>query len=1054
MEVVLFTFSFRQPLAKNLNIHISSAVADRKAFVRPAWLCALVGFLCFVMLVPGLLIAQTEVSGDVSGVWTVDQSPYIVTGSITVLIEDTLTIEPGVEIRIEAIRGDDIQIDDLNSITVFGAIIAHGEEDNWIQFISNHEEPQAYDWRGFEIGGFEIEEDAVLIFEFVRISHTVRSITGIQSELEFENCHFSDSGFLPDDQGGIVTLSPNAIFNISGTTIISNCEFSDIPEWLIWLRNGSSLIQNCTFNSGKSVTILDGNAIIRNSSFVSGRFAISTEESGEIYGNHVGQVIVKCLTNEATTSVHHNIIENLNERDYYVEGSGCHIRGSGVFYNNTVIGHVTGLTWDHGDVEEPEVLVKNNIFAYNQISIAAVENSDYFIHDYNLRYSPAENTVWREHESPVPMSPHDLWCEPEFNDTTLWRVSSFSPTVDRGDPDDDFENEPMPNGERINLGCYGNTENAATSPEESLPPIISLYPGVYSFNYVNPNTSNHLDILVSNFGGQVDRLESVYTNSESIEIDFQEAIDIEPLVIDTIQITFQPTVLGSFQDTVFFEMSDSTLFCVIKAEVINETFLEGTLQGVLTKEESPYLIMSTTTVVDGDTLWIEPGVVLRFDKHSELLVNGCIIATGTIQDSISFLPLFINGEYLPWRGLRLSFCDYCDMNYCKIGYVNETWYWTRPVGGIYCEIFASEAPFEIKNSSIYNCEGYGLYFNAIRDDSRIIIRNCNFFDNIDGLRLSGVDCSDITVQNNTISSNEHSGLLYYFDRLTGNSDFSNNNICFNGEYGVRSAINAIAPEIVQFSNIFENQSGNFLQVNPGPRCISENPLFLSEELPFRFHLTENSPLINVGNPNLPDDPDGTQSDIGSIYFHVNNTPPQITRLFPARRDTTLNSLLPSNFVVDVENEMDQWVSYNWTINDSSFSGSKMLTTMLPEGENQIWLLVSDGYETSVIDWQITAQPVSVSENDQSLPDMFEISGVYPNPVNSHASVTIISERNTNIELNIYDINGRLISQRSTAPIRAGKSEIHLDFSKIPSGIYMITFSNQTIYRKQKLVIVR
>ena len=55
----MFTFSFRQPLANNLNIRISSAVADRKAFVRPAWLCALVGFLFFVMMLfAGIAVAQ------------------------------------------------------------------------------------------------------------------------------------------------------------------------------------------------------------------------------------------------------------------------------------------------------------------------------------------------------------------------------------------------------------------------------------------------------------------------------------------------------------------------------------------------------------------------------------------------------------------------------------------------------------------------------------------------------------------------------------------------------------------------------------------------------------------------------------------------------------------------------------------------------------------------------------------------------------------------------------------------------------------------------------
>jgi len=47
--------------------------------------------------------------------------------------------------------------------------------------------------------------------------------------------------------------------------------------------------------------------------------------------------------------------------------------------------------------------------------------------------------------------------------------------------------------------------------------------------------------------------------------------------------------------------------------------------------------------------------------------------------------------------------------------------------------------------------------------------------------------------------------------------------------------------------------------------ITEDPLFvnLSED---DFHLTENSPCIDAGDPNSPLDPDGTIADIGAYYF--------------------------------------------------------------------------------------------------------------------------------------------------------------------------------------------
>ena len=47
-----------------------------------------------------------------------------------------------------------------------------------------------------------------------------------------------------------------------------------------------------------------------------------------------------------------------------------------------------------------------------------------------------------------------------------------SPCLDRGDPDAPSDAEPLPNGDRVNLGAYGNTAEASMSPDD-LPPWIA-----------------------------------------------------------------------------------------------------------------------------------------------------------------------------------------------------------------------------------------------------------------------------------------------------------------------------------------------------------------------------------------------------------------------------------------------------------------------------------------------------------------------------------------------------------------------------------------------------
>ncbi len=63
--------------------------------------------------------------------------------------------------------------------------------------------------------------------------------------------------------------------------------------------------------------------------------------------------------------------------------------------------------------------------------------------------------------------------DPLFVDPTAgdYRLQQESPCIDTGDPASDYSNEPMPNGECINMGFYGNTPEAAIKllvPQEKI----------------------------------------------------------------------------------------------------------------------------------------------------------------------------------------------------------------------------------------------------------------------------------------------------------------------------------------------------------------------------------------------------------------------------------------------------------------------------------------------------------------------------------------------------------------------------------------------------------
>ena len=52
------------------------------------------------------------------------------------------------------------------------------------------------------------------------------------------------------------------------------------------------------------------------------------------------------------------------------------------------------------------------------------------------------------------------WTAP----STWAKDDVHSPCIDAGDPTSDHSNEPQPNGRQINIGAYGNTEQASKSP--------------------------------------------------------------------------------------------------------------------------------------------------------------------------------------------------------------------------------------------------------------------------------------------------------------------------------------------------------------------------------------------------------------------------------------------------------------------------------------------------------------------------------------------------------------------------------------------------------------
>ncbi len=85
-------------------------------------------------------------------------------------------------------------------------------------------------------------------------------------------------------------------------------------------------------------------------------------------------------------------------------------------------------------------------------------------------------------------------ADPLFEEPDNYHLKPGSPCIDAGDPGSDYSNEPSPNGNRINIGRFGNTSEAATSSDPGT--ILSVNP--LSANV--PAAEGTTDFDISNTG--------------------------------------------------------------------------------------------------------------------------------------------------------------------------------------------------------------------------------------------------------------------------------------------------------------------------------------------------------------------------------------------------------------------------------------------------------------------------------------------------------------------------------------------------------------------------
>jgi len=235
--------------------------------------------------------AQTNVSGGIytNTIWTKVNSPYIVTDTVVVFPNVTLTIEPGVEVR----------FDDTKKLEVRGHLNAAGIIGDSIVFTSSSLNPVKGSWQGIDLGG---ATPGTAIFDFCIFEYAVFAVDiewgwGGNGPISVSHSRFSENERGTYGYGNFILSIDNCYFEKNGTAV-SSAYTRVTNSTFVNNTYGAYQVENLSvFNSsfcGHDIAIRASDGPIRHCTFndnnvaIEPYFPLENIDSNIIVGNLIG----------------------------------------------------------------------------------------------------------------------------------------------------------------------------------------------------------------------------------------------------------------------------------------------------------------------------------------------------------------------------------------------------------------------------------------------------------------------------------------------------------------------------------------------------------------------------------------------------------------------------------------------------------------------------------------------------------------------------------------------------------------------------------------------
>ncbi|HEY1046925.1 MAG TPA: T9SS type A sorting domain-containing protein [Bacteroidia bacterium] len=274
-------------------------------------------------------------------------------------------------------------------------------------------------------------------------------------------------------------------------------------------------------------------------------------------------------------------------------------------------------------------------------------------------------------------------------------------------------------------------------------------------------------------------------------------------------------------------------------------------------------------------------------------------------------------------------------------------------------------------------------------------------------------------------------------------------------------------EVIAGGLQFDRDGTDSLEFSPG--CW--NALDANGQVPAALKNTNVFSVARLGNTSLLHAPSASLDDNGNIFvsfsmpleqdFDDNNV---------NRRDIYMVHSIDTGKTWSAPQDVTQWQGSEEEFACLSKQSNGFVHMIFQRDDNagtnlQNNSTADNNHPTGVNDIMYAAIPVSkilnneigllqsVSVNDlNAAKEVFVVSQNYPNPFNSNTEVMIWLNANSNITVEITDINGKVVSTQSFGEMNAGNHILNLDSNGLSAGIYFYTVSTGAYSVTRKMSI--